>query len=191
MARNCEGGSFVNCAVNICLHIRTKDQGICIVFCIPQVPFSFEFELNDNSATKQWTNYHLSVLEKLVKWPNGNSVIVFTPSCHSAIWLTYPNLININLTTVLLPNFHSTVQTQTQTGPEVFRKHIYCKFKYVNTSYAPSAGSEKLVNFLFIFNKLTFCVNKAQRFWFIVLWILYHRVRVWVSQLSSGEGHLW
>ena len=74
-------------------------------FCIPQVPFAFEFEserLNGNLAT------------------NSNSVTVST----------FPNLTNDNLVTVMLPNFHLVVQTQTQTQtePDVFQKHTW-KFR--------------------------------------------------------------
>ena len=46
---------------------------------MPQVPFAFEFEYegpNGTSMTKQLPNYHSAIQEKLVEWPNGNSVTV-------------------------------------------------------------------------------------------------------------------
>ena len=57
-------------------------------FCIPQVPFAFEFESerpNGNSVTKQWTNYHSSDLVTLVEQPNGNLATVLSPNCYSAM----------------------------------------------------------------------------------------------------------
>ena len=77
---------------------------------MPQDPFAFAFEfesehLNGNSVTKQSLNYHSAILENSVKWLN-----VAAPFDQ-----LYPNLMNGNLATVLLPNYHSAVQTQTQT----------------------------------------------------------------------------
>ena len=56
-------------------------------FCMPQVPFAFEFEskqLSGNLAIKQSLNYHLSDLEKSVKWLNGNSATVLSLKCNLA-----------------------------------------------------------------------------------------------------------
>ena len=53
--------------------------------CMPQVPSAFEFESeppNSNSATKQSPNYHLSDLEKLVKWLNGYLATVLSLNYH-------------------------------------------------------------------------------------------------------------
>ena len=100
-------------------------------FCMRQVPFAFEFEsewLSGNSVTKQLLNYHLAILEKSVEWLNA---------IWSFDWL-YPNLMNGNLETVLLPNYHSAIwtQTQTQKGPEVFRKHeISWLFKWLDAKH--------------------------------------------------------
>ena len=85
------------------------------VFEILDVLFVFEFESerpNGNLMTKQLPNYHLPALDKVsqtaewysaiptfLKWLNGNSVTVLSPNCHSAI------------------------QTQTQTEPEAYRMH--------------------------------------------------------------------
>ena len=90
---------------------------------MPQVPFAFEFESerpNGNSATKQSPNHHSTILEKSVKWLKVKAIWPFDP--------LYPNLMNVNLATVLSPNYHSAVQTQTQTQPEVFRKQQMCMF---------------------------------------------------------------
>ena len=68
-------------------------------FYMPQVPFEFKSErLNSNLATKQSLNYHLSDVEKSVEWLNGNLATVLSPNCHSAVQ----------------------TQTQMQTEPEVF-----------------------------------------------------------------------
>ena len=67
---------------------------IC-AFCMPQVPFAFEFE-------SERPNFHLTAQEKLVKGSNGNSATVLSPNCHLA----------------------TQSKTQTQTEPEVFRKHV-------------------------------------------------------------------
>ena len=69
-------------------------------------------------SDKQLLNYHSPILEKSVKWPNA--IMPFDQ--------LYPNLMNGNSATVLLPNYHSAVQTQTLTQPEVFRKHRMCMF---------------------------------------------------------------
>ena len=84
---------------------------------MPKVLFAFEFDSewpNGNSVTKQSRNYHLAILECSVEWPNA--ICPFGR--------LYPNLTNGNLVTVLSPNCHAPVQTQTQTEPEVFRKHV-------------------------------------------------------------------
>ena len=72
---------------------------------------------------KQSPNYHLSDLEKSVEWPNCNLVTVLSLNCHLTNF--YPNLMNGNLATILLPNYHLAVHTRTQTQmePEVFQKH--------------------------------------------------------------------
>ena len=96
--------------------LAIRNFGPLSVFYMPRVPFAFEFECewqSGNSATKQSLNYHLAILEKSVEWLN-------------AIWLfdwLYPILMNGNSATVLSLSCHLAVKTQTQTEPEVFRKH--------------------------------------------------------------------
>ena len=100
---------------------------------MPRVPFAFDFESdqsNDNSVTKQLPNYHLAVSEKSVEQP-------------SAIQLfdqLYPNLTNGNSASALLPNYHLVIQTQTQTQtePEVFRKHLPSGCNGLNITYKKS-----------------------------------------------------
>ena len=86
-------------------------------FCIPQVPFALEFESerpNNNSATKQLPNNHSSNLEKSVKRANDNLRTKHLVNHRLAIQLIFLNLTNGNLATVLSPNYHSAVHTQTQ-----------------------------------------------------------------------------
>ena len=78
------------------------------VFEIPQVPFAFEF-----------------VWIKSIKRPNGNSETKQSLNYNLAIQLTFPNLMNGDLATVLWLNCHSAIQTQTQTQtePGAYRMH--------------------------------------------------------------------
>ena len=82
------------------------------VFEIPEIPFVFELELeserpNGNLATvlsaldkvSQTAEWYSAIPPIFLKWLNGNSVTVLSPNCHSAI------------------------QTQTQTEPEAYRMH--------------------------------------------------------------------
>ena len=80
-------------------------------FCMPRVPFVSD-RLNGNSTTKQSLNYHSSDLDEVGQ----------TAEWHLAVRLTFPKWPNGNPATVLSPNCHLVVETQTQTEPEVFRK---------------------------------------------------------------------
>ena len=79
----------------------------CCVFEIRRAPFAFEFK------TEQ---------------PNGNSEAKQLPNYQLAIWMTFPNLTDGNLATVLSTNCHSAVQTQTQMEPEAFSMHKMLTF---------------------------------------------------------------
>ena len=103
-------------------------------FCMPQVPFAFEF---DKTVTVRITIRPFWKSES-----NGQ------------MWL-YPNLMNGNSVTVLSPNYHSAVQTQTQTEPAVFRKHHLNQVRGVKSrSFATVAKNYEAIEIGSVFSKL-------------------------------------
>ena len=65
---------------SILLIFKFKQFKNTSTFCMPHVPFAFEFEserANGILATKHLLNYHSSDLEKSVQQPNDNLVTVF------------------------------------------------------------------------------------------------------------------